>query len=165
MEGLPYPIHNITKYLRCKWFIIRKSEHDTIILFWSGSKKLFGSKRSYYWKYGLGGGGVNWSSGYGLLSRKEVYSINTVLLTYFSLIFPHWGVGDIYRNTPPPKHVPRPNSWIVMKSLISNLHAYNLLICTYYSKVLLSSHTGGRFSPIFTVVYCNSIVLYCVCTI
>ena len=32
--------------------------------------KDIGLKRSYYWKYGSWGGGLNWSSGYKLLSRK-----------------------------------------------------------------------------------------------
>ena len=35
---------------------IGKSEHDTLILCWFRSKKICGSKRSYYWKYGLRGG-------------------------------------------------------------------------------------------------------------
>ena len=38
---------------------IRKSEHDTHILFCFWSKKIFGSKISYYWKYGLWGGVLN----------------------------------------------------------------------------------------------------------
>lgn len=51
----------------------RKPGHDTHILFLFGSRKIFGSNRSYYWKYGLRGGGYSLSSGHGLLSRKELY--------------------------------------------------------------------------------------------
>ena len=35
---------------------MRKSKNETQILFLFGSKNIFESKRSYYWKYGLGGG-------------------------------------------------------------------------------------------------------------
>ena len=60
---------------------IPKSEHGTQMLCWFRSNKVFGSKISYYWKYGLWGGGSKLK-----VQGTDSYHVNECTYIYYANI-------------------------------------------------------------------------------